>query len=94
MGRVVFTGSVSAQASAGETVKISVTKPDGTTEVLTATTLADGSFSTSKDYAVAGNYSAVAHVDADATYMSVDSAKVTFTVTLQSRSISLNVSVA
>lgn len=91
---VTFSGSVSAQVSDGQTVTITVTLPDGTTETLTAKTLVDQTFSVSKEYVVVGDYSAVAHVDEDAQYLATDSPPVTFTIAKQSRTLTLTVNVA
>jgi uncharacterized protein GlcG (DUF336 family) len=77
---VTFSGSQSAQAAAGETVTIVVTKPDGTTDTFTAATQADGTYSTSTTYAVAGSYSAVASAQADAQYTSWTSTPQAFTI--------------
>lgn len=92
--QVMFSGSVSAQAQAGETVTITVTKPDTTTEKLTALTLADKSYSTTKEYSIAGAYSAKAHGDADATYREWDSAVVPFNIALVERTGTLVVTLA
>ena len=93
MVNVVFSGSVSAQSAAGETVTLKVTKPDITIENLTALTLADKTFTFTKQYTVVGQYSVVAHVDADAQYKAADSPSVTFNVVLQDRTITVAVTV-
>lgn len=82
---VVFSGSVTAQVQTGETVTITVTKPDSTTETLTALTLADKTYSVTKQYAIAGSYSAKAHGDADVSYTEWNSGDVPFTIALQTR---------
>jgi len=87
---VVFNGSVSAQAVSGETIVLTVTKPDGTIDTWTTLTLPDKTYTLTKTY-VAGSYSVVAHVDADAEYGSADSASVPFTVALTSRTITVEV---
>lgn len=89
-----FEGAVSAQATAGEIITITLTKPDSTTETFTALTLADKTYSTTKDLSVAGNYKAKAHGDADATYQAWDSAEATFTVALVPRTGTLVVTIA
>lgn len=94
MVNVIFAGNVSFQAQAGETVTLTVTKPDATTEAFTTTTLADGSYTVTRAYTIAGNYSVVAHVDADATYKAADSTSVPFTINLQDRTITVTVTVA
>lgn len=91
---VVFSGNVSAQANEGETVTITVTKPDSTTEILATFTQADKSYSTTVQYDIAGNYTAKAHGDADAKYEPWDSAEVPFTIALLARTGTLNVTVS
>ena len=91
---VTFSGTVSAQAASGETVTLTITKPDNTTETLTATTLADKSFSATKQYDIAGSYKATAHGDADAIYTAWDTAEMPFTITLTLRTGTLNVQMA
>lgn len=85
-------GSVSSQA--GETVTITVTKPDNTTEALTTTVLADKTFSITKVYTDAGDYKAKAHMDESANYFAWDSNEVQFTVPKTTRTGTLNVTVA
>lgn len=91
---VTFNGSVSAQATAGETVTLKVTKPDTTVDTLTTTTLADRTYTLSKIYTVAGNYSVIASVPADATYKAATSASVAFTINLLDRTITVTVTQA
>jgi hypothetical protein len=91
---VTFSGSVSAQAVTGETVTITVTKPDASTETVTAVTLADRSYTVTKAYVIAGAYSAKAHGDADAIYASWDSNSVPFTIALTARTGTLNVALS
>jgi len=90
---VNFTGSVSAQTAEGETVTITVTLPDASTETLTATTLADKTFATSKDYPP-GEYSAVASIEEDAEYKAAASSSVSFTIEKADRTLTLTVNVA
>lgn len=90
---VRFDGGVSAQATDGEAVTITITKPDTTTETLVALTQADRSYSASATYVVAGSYSAKAHGDADGVYKAWDSVAVSFTITLALRTGTLNVTV-
>ena len=94
LGEVTFSGNISGQIALGETVQITVTKPDLSTEILTALTLADKSFSTTKTYVIAGNYSAIANIAADTGYGAATSSSVPFVVGLASRTIVLNISVA
>ena len=93
VGTVTFSGSVSAEAAAGETVTITVTKPDGTTDTLTTTTDTNGNFTLTKTYP-AGNYSAVFSVAADALYQAASTAAIPFTVPLDPRTITGNVTAA
>lgn len=93
MHKVTFSGSNSAQVASGEAVIITVTKPDTTTDTLTATTKADGSFTIDKDYP-AGDYSAKSHQDKDADYGPWDSNDIPFTVPSTTRTGNLNVVVA
>jgi len=93
MATIIFKGSVSAQVQAGETVTITVTKPDGTTDIFTATTMADKSWSVSKEYTVAGSYSAVAHVGEDAQYFAADTSSIPFEVPKLARTITMTVEV-
>ena len=94
MATVTFSGNQSAQAAAGETVTITGTKPDQTTDTWTAITLADGSYSKTASYTVAGNYSAVASAQADAQFTSWQSLPQPFTITLQARTGTLTVAVS
>lgn len=93
MATVTFSGKVSAQAQESETVTIKVTKPDDSEDLLTATTQADGSFSASKEY-LPGDYIAVASVEEDALYQATTSGQVLFSIEKQTRSITLDVSIA
>lgn len=87
---VVFSGSVSAQAAAGEIVTIAVTLPGGGIEKVTALTLEDKTFST--EYTnVPGNYTAKARVEADALYEAAESDMVPFTIGKEPRTITLTV---
>ena len=90
---VNFTGSVSAQTAEGETVTVTVTLPDASTETLTATTLADKTFATSKEY-LPGDYSATATIEEDAEYKAAASSPVSFTIAKMDRTLTLTVNVA
>lgn len=92
-GQVTFSGTVSAQAQAGEAVIVKVTKPDSSIDTLNAATDAQGNYTVTQPYP-AGTYSATAHVDADSQYQSADSPAVAFTVALAQRTVTLNVAVA
>lgn len=93
MSKVIFSGSVTAQAQEGETVEITVIKPDGVEDLVTTVTKADKTFTAEKEYGVPGNYVAQAHGDEDATYTAWDSNTVSFSVPLQPRTGTLNVTV-
>ena len=86
-----FSGKISAQTSTGETVTITVSKPDASKDTLTAATDAQGNYTTTKDYTVAGNYSAVASIPVDPTYTQATSPTVNFTIALITRTLTLNV---
>lgn len=88
-----FKGNVSAQEQAGELVTITITKPDNTTEIVTATTTATRMYSVTKDL-IAGTYTAQAKIDEDAKYESAQSILKTFVVALEPRTITLDVAVA
>lgn len=88
---MTFSGSVSAQASTGETVTLTVTLPDSTTETFTTTTNADGTYSIGRNYTDAGAYSVTAHVDADGKYKACDSPVVPFIIELSDRTITVTV---
>lgn len=91
MGTVTFVGNVSAQAAPGETVTVTVQKPDTTTDTVTGVTDAQGMFTAAYN-AAPGHYSATASVPADAVYQAVQSNTVQFDVQLSSRTITLSVS--
>lgn len=91
MANVTFSGTVSAQAASGETVTVTVTKPDTTKDTLNAKTDATGTYSVSQTYTVAGAYSATATVPADAQYAAATSPAVSFTIALVNRTVTLNV---
>ena len=92
MTTVTFNGAVTAQVAAGEIVTLTVTKPDGTTDILTAQTLADKTFSAIKDY-LPGDYTVNVHIDPDTQYSAADSS-VAFNVALIARSITISVIVS
>lgn len=93
MGNVTFSGTVSAQASAGETVTIKVSQAGVVIDTLTTVTLADRTYSVTKQYN-AGTYTVQSHMDADAAYSAVDTTIVSFTVALSSRTLTVSVTVA
>lgn len=96
--QVIFSGSVSAQAQAGEIVTITVTKPDMTTEILMAGTLADKSYSVMKQYDITGDFSAKAHGDrvvvGNTEYSAWDTDDVLFTIASVLRTGTLTVTLA
>ena len=94
MANITFAGVVSAQAAAGETVTITVTKPDSTKDTLTATTDGNGNYSVTKTYTVSGSYSAIATVTADAQYAAATSPATPFTISLVNRTVALNVALS
>lgn len=92
MVNVVFNGVVSAQSNSGETVTLTITKPSGTADVITATTNADKTFTATKAY-TAGTYSVTASIGADAEYKATSSTSITFTVNLLDRTVTVTVTV-
>jgi len=86
-----FKGSVSKQASSGETVTLVVTKPDGTKDTFTSTTNDVGAYSTTRAYVPSTTqYSVKVSIPADVEYKAAE-AETTFTVDLQDRTISISV---
>jgi hypothetical protein len=88
---MIISGNVSAEVSTGETVTITVTKPDGTTQVVTCQTGIGGMFSTTYSN-LPGNYSEVPSIAADNLYSSAVGASVPFTISPQPRTITSSVS--
>jgi hypothetical protein len=88
---VKFTGSVNKQSAAGEAVTITVNKPDGGVDNVSANTLDDKSFSVDYFGAVGVGYSAVAIIAEDVQYLAATSNTVTFDMGKESRTITLNV---
>lgn len=91
MAQITFNGLVSAQAQAGEAATLTITKPDGTKEPLTATTLADKTYSATKTFTVAGAYSVSIHQNADSQYDAWDAGPTAFTISLEPRTGTLKV---
>ena len=91
MANVIFAGSQTAQVAAGQTVTITVTKPDGTTDTLTAKTDSTGAYTVTKTYTAAGSYSAVAAGAADTQYTAWTSKPFPFTISLTDRAGTLTV---
>jgi hypothetical protein len=88
-GTQLLKGEVSKQAATGETVTITVTKPDTTTEVVTALTDAMKAYSVSYS-GTPGNYSAVAVIGEDAENFGATSDPFLFTLTKDARTITLH----
>jgi len=87
----IFTGAVSAQSAAGETVTITITRvADNNVASLQAGTADDGSY-TSTYTDQPGDYSAVAHIDKDDKFTAADSDAFLFTLAtgLTTRTITL-----
>ena len=93
MATVTFAGAVSAQEVEGETVTLDVTKPDTTIDTFTTVTLADKSFTTTRDY-LPGDYTVQVSIVADNLYKVATSTTVPFTVGLMDRTITVNVTIA
>jgi len=91
MGKVTFTGSVSAQEKEGEIVTITVTKPDATTDIVTTPTKADLTFGPVDYENVVGDYKAKARIEADALYQAAESVEVPFSIGKEPRTIILTV---
>jgi hypothetical protein len=91
MGKVTFTGSVSAQEKEGEVVTITVTKPDNTTDTVTTPTKADLTFGPVDYENVVGDYKAKARIEADALYQAAESVEVPFSIGKEPRTIILTV---
>lgn len=73
----------------GETVTITITKPDNDTEQIIALTDANGNYSIVYT-GVAGNYKAVAYIPASSQYSEATSNIFEFTLTLMLRTITLH----
>jgi hypothetical protein len=91
MGTVTITGSVSAQASTGEVVTFTITKPDGSKTTVTTATLADKTFSATYSDAAGSGYSLIGTIPADAQYQAATGPSVAFTISLGTRTITYNV---
>lgn len=90
MGTVVFSGNVSAQAAEGETVTITITKPDGIEVTITEITDSTGAFSSSyTDFP--GSYTAIATIQEDALYKATSSPVVAFDIEKGDRTLTLSV---
>ena len=89
LGTITFNGTVSGQV-APRPVTIRVTKPGGGTAIVNTTTLADKTF-TATYTDVAGSYSAIADVAADAQYAAGSSPVVNFSISLTPTVVTLTV---
>jgi hypothetical protein len=92
VGKVTFTGSVSAQEKEGEVVTITIIKPDNTTDTVTTTTKADLTFGPVDYENVPGDYKAKARIEEDALYQAAESEQVSFSIGKEPRTITLTVS--
>lgn len=94
MGTVIFSGTVSKQAVAGESVTITILLADGApiTSILTIT---DGTGAFAANWTgSAGSYKAYATIDEDNEYLAAESAEVLFVIEpppKQPRTITLNI---
>jgi len=88
---LIVSGLVTAQIAAGETVTITITKPDLTQETLTAVTDALKAYSATKQIIIAGLYKFKAAIGADAGYEEAESSIFEYTVNLAARSITITV---
>ena len=93
MANITISGSVSAQFNSGETVTVTLTKPDLTTETLTAITQEDKSFSVTKTYIIAGAYSYIVSIAADPQYSQAVTVPTNFTIELTTRTITTFVAI-
>jgi len=94
MANVVVNGIVSAQYDQDEEVTVVFTKPDLTTETLTAYTLADKTFTVTQEYLASGPYSVKAAISEDEAYQAAESPAYPFTIEKATRTITLNVVVS
>jgi hypothetical protein len=92
MAKRTFKGIVDAQEKSGETVTLTIKKPDGSTETLQTPTQQDRSFGVTKDLPAGKGYKVKAYIGADAEYEAADSEEVIFDVDLAKRTINLSVS--
>ena len=90
MGTVTISGNVSAQAAAGETVTLTITRPNGAKDMLTVETQPDKTFSVTYTEAI-GSYVVVASIAEDAQYLATVSAPVAFTIGKDPRTITVTV---
>lgn len=88
---VTFTGKVSAQAKGNEVVRIVITSANGGTVSLNAPTDAQGNYSVSYNGSVGVGYKAQASIGEDDAYLAATSEVVSFDITKQARTITLNV---
>lgn len=92
VANVKFSGAISDQAGIQEGT-LEVTKPDGSKESISVSTLADKSWATTKIYSIAGNYSATIKFPADSQFMACEATKA-FSIMLSARLVTINVEVA
>ena len=85
-----LSGAVSAQETHDEEVEITIVKPNGTPDIISAFTLADLSYSVEYTADQTGVYTAKAHIGEDGMYQEADSNEVTFSVGKAPRTITLS----
>lgn len=90
MGTATIKGSVSDQYAAGETVTLTITRPNGAQDVLTVETLPDRTFTATYTEAV-GSYILVASIAEDAQYEAATSGPVPFSIGKLPRTITVTV---
>ena len=83
-------GSVSNQATSGEIVTITITKPDNTIETITTQTLSDKSYKITYT-GNAGTYKAKATIAEDTQYQGATSTELTFTLDKDVRTITIGI---
>jgi cell division protein FtsI/penicillin-binding protein 2 len=95
VANVTFSGSAkdttTSAALTSAAVTITVTKPDGTTDIISTTTDSNGNYSATKTYTAVGNYNAVANVTATGYNPGSASKPFTIAAVLQNMTVTLNV---
>jgi hypothetical protein len=89
---ITFSGIVSAQATPGEDVTITITSPDSSIRNLLTATDVVGGYSAMAEFAAGIGYQAQAIITEDALYQEAMSEVVTFDVSKAARTITLNIS--
>jgi len=91
VGKITFVGDVSAQDKEGETVTLTITKPDSSTIILTTTTKADLTFTLEYEDTPADGYKAKARIEEDVLYEAAESSEITFSIGKAPRTITIHV---